>query len=372
MICKKNKCTGCFACYNICPQNAITMKEDEFGYIYPNIDKEKCIKCNLCKKICPSLQQKKENKSQICLAMWNKDDDIRAKSTSGGMATTLYTAILKRGGVIYGCTNSLDEGIPFIRIDKIEDLYKIKGSKYVHAYVNNQFKNVKQDLENQKEVMFIGTPCQIAGLKSFLGKEYLNLFVADIICHGVPSQKLLKEEIKTKVKENKNIKVTFRENGQFCIKAYSNDLEVLNESQDKSFYFLAFMKALFYRENCYECKYANPNRLGDITLGDFWGIGRDNDVNKYKEEEKKGISLCLVNTEKGKKLINMIKDECYYEERNVDEAINGNSQLRHPSAKNKEYEKFRRLYLKYGYEKANKKCLKLDKCKQRLKKILKR
>lgn len=372
MICEKNKCTGCFACYNICPKNAITMKEDEFGYIYPNIDKEKCINCNLCKKVCPSLQHKDGNKSQICLAMWNKNEDIRAKSTSGGIATTVYSAILQRGGVIYGCTNSLDERIPFIRIEKIEDLYKIKGSKYVHAYVNDQFRNVKQDLESQKEVMFIGTPCQVAGLKSFLGKEYPNLYVADIICHGVPSQKLLKEEITTKVNEMKNIKVTFRENGKYRMKVYSNDIEILNEGQDKNFYVLAFMKSLFHRENCYECKYANPKRLGDITLGDFWGIGKQDNVNKYKDEEIKGISVCLVNTEKGKKLIDMIKEDCYAEERNVYEAINGNSQLRHPSIKNKEYEKFRTVYLKYGYKKASKKCLRLDKNKKKLKKILKK
>lgn len=372
MICEKNKCTGCFACYNICPKNAITMREDEFGYIYPHINKEKCINCNLCKKICPSLQLKYGNKSQKCLAMWNKNEDIRAKSTSGGIATTVYVAILKRGGVIYGCTNSLDECFPFIRIDKIEDLYKIKGSKYVHAYINNQFKNVKQDLENKKEVMFIGTPCQIAGLKNFLGKEYPNLFVADIICHGVPSQKFLKEEINAKVKETKGVEVKFRENGKYRMRVNSNDIEILNEAQDKNFYVLAFMKSLFHRENCYECQYANPQRLGDITLGDFWGIGKQDDVNKYKNEEIKGISVCLVNTEKGKKLIDMIKDECYFEERNIDEAINGNSQLRHPSAKNSEYEKFRKLYLKYGYEKASKKCLMLDKYKQKLKKILKK
>lgn len=372
MICKKEDCTGCFACYNICPKNAINMKEDEYGYIYPEIDKYKCINCNLCKKVCPSVKLIKLFKSQKALAMWNNDNNIRKTSTSGGIATTLYKFILKKNGIIYGCSNSVEDKFPFVRIDKIQDLHKVQGSKYVHAYINDTYRKVKEDLEEKKDVMFIGTPCQVAGLKNFLQKEYRNLYTADIICHGVPSQKLLKDEILYKLGKIKNAKVTFRENGNFCIRVYESGNLVLDEMQDKNFYFLGFMKSLFYRENCYTCRYANSNRVGDLTLGDFWGIGKANSENKYEKEEKNGISVCLVNTEKGEKLIDNIKGECYLEERSISEAIDGNAQLRSPAIKNKEYDKFKKLYVVSGYKVARKKCLKKDKFKQKLKKLMRK
>ena len=372
MVCEKEKCTGCFACYNICPKNAIEMCEDELGYIYPSINNDKCIHCNLCKKVCPALNNLQKNKSKQAFAMWNNNKKFRQQSTSGGIASTLYEYILKNGGIIYGCTNSVEDKFKFIRVDNINDLYLVRGSKYVHSYVNDCFKQVKNDLNDGKKVMFIGMPCQVAGLKNFLGKEYKNLYLADLICHGVPSQKLLREEAINKLGDIKNIKVTFRENGEFCIKFYLKNKEMLNEKQDRSFYFLGFMKALFYRENCYTCEYANINRVGDITLGDFWGLGKDDKINKYKKEEKNGISLCLVNTDKGRMMLDTIKEECYFEERKIEEAISGNSQLRNPSVKNKQYEKFRKLYSKYGYRKASQKCLKKDKLKQKLKKFIRK
>ena len=373
MICEEEKCTGCFSCYNICPKNAIEMYENEYGYIYPKINKDKCINCNLCKKVCPALNDVQRNKSKQALAMWNKNKEFRQQSTSGGIASTLYEYILKRGGIIYGCTNSVEDKFKFIRIDNIKDLYLVRGSKYVHSYINNQLINVKNDLENDKEVMFIGTPCQVAGLKNFLKKDYNNLYLADIICHGVPSQKYLRDALKEKISEIQNIKVIFREDNKYVMKVIDkNGNEILNEGIDKNFYLLAFQKSLFSRENCYECKYANIDRVGDLTLGDFWGIKKDEKLNDYEVEEKYGISLCLVNTDKGKSLIDKIKDKCYLEERNMEEAISGNTQLREPANRNKEYEKFRKLYQESGYSIAKKKCLNKEKLKQKLKKIIRK
>ena len=370
MICEKKDCTGCFACYNICPKNAIEMQEDEMGYIYPIIDQKKCINCGMSKNVCPNINMIKLHESKKAYAMWNNNKNIRNKSTSGGIATTLCEYIIENNGVAYGCNNKINDNIKFIRIEKKEDLYKIQGSKYVHAYVLDNYKRIKDDLINGRTVMFIGSPCQVVGLKNFLGKEYENLYTADIVCHGVPSQKLLKEEINNKLGDKGDLMVTFRENGEFGIKVYFNKELVLNEKQDKNFYFLGFMKSLFYRENCYNCKYANNKRSGDITLGDFWGINKDDNNGLYEREEKSGISLCLVNTGKGEQLINSIKDKCYCEERKVEEAIKGNAQLRSPSIRNKEYFKFKKLYLKYGYKKASKKCLKIDKLKKKIKTFL--
>ncbi len=370
MICEKKDCTGCFACYNICTKNAIEMQEDEMGYIYPVINQEKCINCGMCKKVCPNINMIELHKSKKTYAMWNNNKNIRNKSTSGGIATMLCEYIIENNGVAYGCNNEINDNIKFIRIEKKEDLYKVQGSKYVHAYILDNYKKIKDDLINEKTVMFIGTPCQVAGLKNYLGKEYENLYTADIVCHGVPPQKLLREEISKKINEKENLTVSFRENIKYCLKVYSNGKLVLKEMQDKNFYILGFVKSLFNRENCYNCKYANSKRIGDITLGDFWGINKDDNNGLYRREEKLGISLCLVNTGKGEQLINNIKDKCYFEERSVEEAIKGNSQLRSPAIRNKEYFKFKKLYLKYGYKKASKKCLKIDKLKKKIKTFL--
>ena len=366
MICSKEICTGCFACYNSCLKNAIEMQEDELGYIYPNINKDKCINCNLCKKVCPALNEVKRNESIQAYAMWNKNLQLRGNSTSGGIATTLYKNVLNKGGVVYGCINRLDEQITFVRIEKIEDLHRIQGSKYVHSYINDKLKEIKKDLEQKRDVMFIGTPCQVAGLKKYLMKEYENLYTADIVCHGVPSQKLLEDEIKSNIEKCENIEVKFREKQDYCLKIYSNGKEIFKEGIEKNFYILGFLKSLFSRENCYNCKYANSKRVGDITLGDFWGLDKNGNNELYKKEEKRGISLCLINNEKGKKMFNEIKNDCYFEERTVEEAVNGNDQLRYPSIKNKETEKFKKLYKKYNYKVASKSCLRFEKLKKKI------
>ena len=370
MICDKKNCTGCFACFNICPKNAIIMKEDAMGYIYPEIDNSKCINCKMCEKVCPSINHIKASKSKEAFVMWNIDNNIRNKSTSGGIAATLYKYVLEDNGIIYGCSNEIDNDIRFMRIDKVNDIYKIQGSKYVHAYINDVYKNVKKDLVTKKKVMFIGTPCQIAGLKGYLQKEYDNLYVTDIVCHGVPSQKLLKDEIEAKIGKKNQIRVEFRENGKYYMKIFLKDKLLIREGLEKNFYLLGFMKSLFLRENCYNCIYATNKRVGDLTIGDFWGINKTDNNGLYKEEEKRGMSLCLVNTPKGKYLFNHIKDNCYFEKRKIEEALSGNPQLRFPTIKNKQYDKFRKLYMKNGYFMASKKCLRLEKLKKKVKALL--
>ena len=205
MICQKDKCTGCYACYNICPKKAISLKEDDFGFIYPQVDKEKCINCGLCKKICPQINSKlKMLQPNKVYAVYSNDNKVREKSTSGGVATIISKAILIQNGVVYGAANLFDKKeFEYIRIDDAKNLYMIQGSKYVHCYVKNAYTNAKEDLLKGKKVLFIGTPCQIAGLKAFLIKDYENLYTIDIICHGVPGQKLLFEDLKSKNIEKK-------------------------------------------------------------------------------------------------------------------------------------------------------------------------
>lgn len=363
MICEKTKCTGCFACYNICPQNCIEMQEDEMGCIYPIINQEKCVKCGLCKKICPQLCNTEMRKPQKAYAMYNKDEEIRKKSTSGGAATTFYMHILNKNGVVYGCSNIENNEIHFIRIDNIDELDKLKGSKYVHSYINNAFKLVEKDLKDNKQVLFIGTPCQVDGLKKFLRKEYDNLILIDIICHGVPSQKLLNDEIKTK-KINNVSRVSFRGNDGFKMKIYSSDGNVIENEINESPYYFGFMQAVFYRENCYTCKYATSNRVSDMTIGDFWGLSENS---KMYNSRNDGVSVLLPITEKGQKLIDECKKKMVLEERPIQEAINGNNQLMKPVEIHSKTEKFKKVYQKKGYLKACNVFMWKNKVKQRIK-----
>lgn len=370
MICEKEKCTGCFGCFNICPKNAIEMCKDEYGNVFPQIVKEKCINCGLCKKVCPQLKEKLDFKKPIkAFAMYNKEPNKRKESTSGGAATTFYEYILNDKGIIYGASNlfGLNE-FKFIRIDNKLDLYKVKGSKYVHCYINNTMKQVKEDLLADKKVLFIGTPCQVSGLKSFLMKDYQNLITIDIICHGVPSQKLLFDEISNQGIDYRDVYyVSFRDDKLFNFKLLDNNRKILLEKKSYNVdYYNHFLKGDIYRENCYDCRYAKRERISDITIGDFWGLDKNS---KIYDDEKKGISVVLPNTQKGLDLIKSISSECNIEERTIDEACKTNGQLNRPMKKSKEYKTYRKYYPKLGYRKTMKKMLSI---KSKVKKILKR
>ena len=286
-----------------------------------------------------------------------KDEQKRSESTSGGAASILYKEIIKSGGVGYGVTN-IDSNTPFsyIRIDKEDEIIKLKGTKYVHSYVNDSFKNIKKDLEKKKDVLFIGTPCQVSGLKSFLLKEYDNLYTVDIICHGVPSQKLLFDELDNlKLDISKIKKISFRDEKIFNFKVIDKNNKIIFEKKsDKVEYYRNFLRGNTYRENCYNCRYAQNDRISDITIGDYWGLSKDSKVFDSKE---KGISLIITNTEKGEKLINKIKEESTIEKRTLEEARKHNAQLNGPSKKTKQYEIYKKYYPKLGYKKTIKKMI---------------
>lgn len=368
MVCEKGKCTGCFACYNICPKNAIQMIEDDNGFIYPKIDSEKCINCGLCKKICPAINKNELRKPLQCLAMQAKDLNILENSTSGGAATMFSKFIIKNGGIVYGAAFEENFKIHHIRIDTIDQLAKIKGSKYVHCYINDTYSMIKKDLQDNKQVLFIGTPCQVAGLKKYLMKEYDNLYCIDIICHGVPSQIYLREELSKKVDVNKITTLQFRREDEFKIIAKKDDKIVLEKDKTESMYYDGFMDGFFYRENCYSCKYANSNRISDITIGDFWGIGKDS---KFYKNKNKGLSVLLPITSKGMYLIENCKNEMELEERSIHEAVLGNSQLQSPTKMDYNYYKFKETFAKSGFKKAYIKYKGLEFLKKNLKQKLK-
>ncbi|MDK0881992.1 Coenzyme F420 hydrogenase/dehydrogenase, beta subunit C-terminal domain [Clostridium perfringens] len=368
MICKKEKCTGCFACYNICPKKCIDMIEDEYGFIYPKINLTKCIKCNLCRTVCPEINTPKMNKASIAYAAWSLNDELRKTSSSGGIATTLSRCIINKGGVVFGCASIKDE-VKHVKVKNLGDLNKLKGSKYVHSYIENTYKEAKKELKDDKYVLFIGTPCQIAGLKNYLKYEYSKLITIDIICHGVPAQKFLKEYVIDKISEDSYDSISFRDKDGFNIKVLEKNKIIYRINVDKSIYYKGFLNSLFYRENCYNCNYANPKRVSDITLGDFWGL----DGNDFSDKDKElGISVILPNTKKGEIFLLECSKEIFMKKRELSEAIKGNDQLRQPSIKHKAHNRFKKLYLKRGFNYSAKKCLQTDMLIEKLKKILRK
>lgn len=366
MLCEKKDCTGCYSCYNICPKNAIEFKEDEYGYIYPEINNN-CIKCGLCEKVCPSINNLKFKKPQKAYASWSIDTENRKTSTSGGVASILSQYIIDCGGIVYGAAYCENLNVNHIRVTNKVELLRLKGSKYVQSNIGDSYLKAKKDLDNNKLVLFTGTPCQIAGLLQYLRKEYNNLITLDIVCHGVPSNKMLKEYVKEEIGHIDIDSIQFREGINYVISFKKDNNIIYRKVIRESTYFTGFMQSIISRENCYKCKYAKPERISDITIGDFWGLGQEKPFN---HDIKDGVSLLLPNTEKGKKLIQDCKENLFIEERDITEAINGNSQLRQPAQCHKKRGMFKEYYLKKGFNKSIKKCFRLDFIKYRIKKIL--
>ena len=353
-ICPKDSCTGCAACVNACPRSCIMMQEDKWGYINPVVDDSLCTDCGLCVKVCPS------NKSEIesvvphrCYAAWSLDAEDRATSTSGGVASVLSSVVISVGGVVYGAIVSKGVDIHHARIDNAEMLYRLKGSKYVQSHIGEMYKFVLTDLKQGIDVLFIGTPCQIAGLKGFLRKPYSNLITIDIICHGVPNKKLLHEHLADKVDVKKIDNVLFRGRNGYELSVISNKRVVYKRQMLKDTYLTGFMYGLFFRPSCYQCKYAGSSRISDLTIGDFWGLGKEVPFNYPKDK----VSVILVNTSVGANLLSKCSDSLFLVERTVDEAIDGNSQLQSPAKKHEFYDLFRKIYPKWGYKRSVRICL---------------
>lgn len=366
MICSREKCLGCYACSNICPKTCIDMKEDELGYVYPEIDSNRCIKCNLCIKVCPTNNEIKFNFPQKAYAMWSLNESDRLTSSSGGAASIFSQYIVENGGIVFGASINKYR-VKHIGIENYEELYKLKGSKYVHSYIGEVFKKIKYELKRNRKVLFIGTPCQVDGLNNYLQKEYSNLTTIDIICHGVPSQKFLAEFVDNKINGRTFDRISFRDSDGFYFKIFNEKENLFKEHMRVNLYYRGFMDSLFYRENCYSCPYAKEKRVSDITIGDFWGLGKEKPFN---HDVEKGVSVLLPNTMKGIDLIKENSLKMFIEEREVLEAISGNSQLNHPSHRHKKYYKFKQMYLKKGFVYAAQKCLKIDILKSRIRNII--
>lgn len=356
-VCSKEICTGCFACYNVCPKSSISMEYDLDGNLYPKIKQETCVDCGLCKKVCAA-----KNDSQFCeaedvYAAWAKDEAERKSSSSGGVAAVFSKWMLENEGVVFGAAFNREKELHHIMAEQIDELEKLKGSKYVQSKVGDTYKQIKEKLQLSKKVIFFGTPCQVDGLLHYLGREYSNLVTVDLICHGTPSPKYLKEHInyiENKIKK-KAKKVTFRGKNDFCFTLYDEKDKVIYKMfKEYDTYFKGFLEGLFYRKNCYTCKYARKERVADITIGDFWGLG---DEKEFLGDKSKGVSVVILNTDKGKRFFETCKSLFMFEKRTLEEAVKGNHNLRKPTPFHPKYEQFQEVYHQYGFEKAAKKCM---------------
>lgn len=356
-VCKIEACYGCYACYNICPKHAISMREDAYGTLIPTIQQETCVDCRLCQRVCPALHESQFALPQQVYAAVAKDTEDYKASTSGGIATTFAKKMISDGGIVYGATAMDDLTVQHTRASTMEELERQRGSKYVQSAVGDSYRRVKQDLENEKPVLFVGTPCQVDGLLHFLGHKYEKLITVNLICHGVPSQRLLGEHIQNILGDNAKGKYSFRDREGYILTVKKYGQLVYKKKFYQDMYYSGFMRKLFFRPTCYTCKYAQKQRVGDITIGDFWGYDKSK---PFVAETPYGLSVVLLNTQAGKRYFEEVADRLLFQRRELDEAVTGNPQLRHPSQKHRNYEKFRRLYRKCGFQKAARKSLWID------------
>lgn len=323
-IIEKTKCTGCTSCMNICPKKAISMKCDSEGFKYPFIDQKKCIDCGLCKKTCPVLNTNTNKSLKKCFVAYAKDDKYKLDSSSGGIFPIIATKILNENGIVIGAAFDKNKKLKHFSITDIKDLNKLEGSKYLQSDLENIFSYVKENISNKK-ILFVGTPCQVAGLKSYLKNDCNNLICIDLFCHGVPSPKLFKKYIDELEKENKDILTDYKFRDKTTgWDSYSNTAVFENskksELQINNNYMKLFLSDVSLRESCFNCNFKLENKYSDLTLGDFWG------VKKYYPEmyNKKGVSAIIINTSKGEELFKLIENDLEYKSCNVEQISVGN------------------------------------------------
>lgn len=338
-ICRMKDCTGCGLCASLCPQQCIEMRSvDKLGHLYPHIDVSLCTDCGKCRKVCPSVGKVTLTSPVTAYAAWAKDTDDYKSSSSGAASSVMARQIIRKGGIVYGCALLPGVEVKHIRVDKEKDLRLLKGSKYVQSDIREVLSLIKNDVGSGSPVLFIGTPCQVAAVRKLFGTQPCNLFLADLVCHGVPSVNLLRRHIDRIIPFQTCHSITFREGNNFCLKLISGDDRAtayesyLDTERYKDFYINSFMDGYTYRESCYGCRYASPERVGDVTVGDFWGLGKSASADMIPDHPD-GCSLVMPISAKGHRLVEEIKPEMNIFERPVSEAVEGNDQLRKPVRK---------------------------------------
>ena len=346
----KRKCTSCSACMNICPTKAVMMKHT-IKNTYMVVDEEKCIDCRLCESVCPilSVKENENSKKPHCYAAASISDGMKW-SASGGIFFELASLVINQEGIVFGAAFDKEFTVNIVSTDCMEGLYAIQSSKYVESNINYSYTEAKHYLDGGRYVLFAALPCQIAGLKSFLKKDYDNLLCVDIICHGTPSELIHKDyleyyqqhygvkinEIRHRYKGGEKWNPMRRHVSLFRF----SDRKIVQEISYDG-YLCGFAKNLFFKDCCYECEFNKLPRVGDISLGDYTGLGIEK-KSKYKWE--KGVNAVLVNNYKGRDWIDKIHDNIYIEDRPISEMLVFNKNIFRPTRKTNERELFLEAY----------------------------
>lgn len=308
-------CTGCAACMNICPSESITLKAHKDGFLYPEIDKNNCINCNQCEKICPLVEMPNINVNTVALALKNVNIAERMSSTSGGVFPLIAGYVLNKNGIVYGAAYDSGFKVHHIAVTQKSDLYLLQGAKYSQSIIGQCFSDIRDYLLAGRIVLFSGTPCQCMGLHSFLGTEYANLVMVDIICHGVPSPKVWQAYIDYRSqKENSGkrpLKINMRSKSSGWSRyGYSTMFQydwgnISQIPNDQDLFMKAFIGNICLRHSCSECQAKGVDRCTDITLGDYWGIW-----NQHPEfDDNKGTSVVFIHSKKAEKMLIELKDK---------------------------------------------------------------
>ncbi|MDY2883956.1 MAG: Coenzyme F420 hydrogenase/dehydrogenase, beta subunit C-terminal domain [Romboutsia timonensis] len=349
-ITRKENCTGCHACYNVCPKKCIDMNFDEEGFLYPSVDSSKCVECGLCEKVCPIIHTVEVENEPIAVGCYNKDEKIRMESSSGGIFTLLSELTIQSGGVVFGAGFDENYNVRHAYVDNMDDLKKFRGSKYVQSTIGSSYYDAKKFLEQGRQVLFTGTPCQIAGLKRYLKKDYYNLVCQDIVCHGVPSTYVWNHYKNFIADGRKIVGIKFRDKSTGW-KTYSLQIDFDDGSSYKDIgnensYIKGFVKDFYLRPSCYECKYKTLHRESDITLADFWGI----EANEPELDDNKGTSLIFINSDKGKITFDEIKENIISKIVDIEKSVTFNPSAFRTSAYTNKKAKFYRKYKSENFD----------------------
>ena len=329
-ITDKAKCCGCGACENVCPQKCIHMQQDEEGFLYPKIDLSCCIDCNACVRVCPVLSSPKAvDQVPQAFAVAAKDEFLRLNSSSGGIFSLFAERMIEQGGMVFGAAFDDEFQVKHIGIHDRSDLGKLRGSKYVQSRTEQVFSEIKQLLLSGRKVLFSGTPCQVAGLKNFLGKEYEELITVDLICHGVPSPLVWQRYLAYRKKRDGRYpprRISFRQKNfgwkRFSVSIQYDDTEYLEDLNHDKF-MRAFLTNLCLRPSCHQCVFKTVDRVSDITIADFWGIERE----LPSFDDDKGTSLAIIHSVRGEKLFASIQSEVHEHQIEVGRAIAHNTAM---------------------------------------------
>ncbi len=337
----KSHCCGCSACANVCPKRCITMVSDNEGFLYPKVDTAECVDCGLCENVCPIINKPQSSYRTKAFGCYNKDDEVRLNSSSGGVFCVLCKYIVEvKKGVVFGAEFDDDFNVHHKYAETMEDCKKFRGSKYVQSIIGERYKEAKRFLDDGRFVLFTGTPCQIAGLHSYLKKPYDRLYTQDIACHSVPSPKIW-DEYKKYISKGRKIKnICFRDKKT----GWESPLFLVDFDNDTSYkckyfeneFIRGFVNGLYSRPSCYECKFSSIDRCSDITLADFWGVS-----SFYPElNDKKGTSLVLVHSKKGVELFKYAKMYTHGKRVNLKKSVWYNSAVCSSVPKNPNRENF--------------------------------